>query len=128
MVKFSNGILYSKTICEFINNSEKFNDYEIYAKTFCNGRENGYILTIWGDQRNGFNDFNIWIHEHRNSEKCVIRWGDANEIDITIDNMYSEKVYNEQTEVFEEFNPIRIGNFIYNKIEEFFNKKAVNNG
>ena len=125
MLSYNRGILYSKAICDFLADREDLRDYEICIETFNNCRESGYCLTAYFDGKSeAESPLYIWIHEHRNGEECVVRWGtrkDYTEKETTLRNMYSEKIYEEQTTCFDAFNPYEIADFIAEKIKAHFN-------
>ncbi len=128
MLSYNRGILYSKAICDFLANDEELRDYGIFVHTFCNGRENGFMLSVYDDREHGeehadMGTLYLWIHEHRNCDACVVRWGTGKDYcvdDNVANNMYSEKIYKEQTTRFDAFNPYEIADFISEKIKAHF--------
>lgn len=118
MIQYNTGILYAKTILDLLGQDEDFvKKYYIGVGTFCNGRENGYVLTIEDDSYE--KPLYIWIHEHRNSDAIVVRHGGSSDRDFK--NMYSENVY-ENNSVSFNFEPYRVIRYIKELVEEFFAK------
>ena len=125
MLNYNRGILYSKAICDFLADRGDLRDYEICIETFNNCRESGYYLTVYynGETEQEY-PILFWIHEHRNGDSCVVRWGTRKDFEAgetNFNNMYSEKIYREQTACFDVFNPYEIADFIAEKIKAHFN-------
>ena len=129
MLSYNRGILYSKAICDFLADMEDLRDYEICIETFNNCRESGYCLNVnyYKKHEEGkyFSTFYIWVHESRNGEECVVRWGDDKDFlpeELNFTNMYSEKIYAERSKYFYPFSPYEIADFIADKIKAHFEK------
>ena len=129
MLSYNRGILYSKAICDFLSDDENLiRDYDIHVETFNNCRESGYCLSVHYYEKHEegkyFSTFYIWIHENRNGEECVVRWGDDKDFlpeELNFTNMYSEKIYAKQSKYFYPFSPYEIADFIAEKIKAHFN-------
>lgn len=116
MIKYSEGLLLAKNIVEKLSKSDLVQEVDILVDTFKNGRETGYCLKINKKEEWDYSkSIVLWIHNHRNTDEIVIRWGRYS--DCSGMNMYDEKVYQSQTQRFPKGDEDRAENYIVDLLQ-----------
>lgn len=92
MIYKDKGLIYSEYVLNFLNRGDVIYDKKlsVYAETFYNCREQGYVLNI---HNSDYSDkLFIWVYAHRNSDEPTIVYGK----DIDANNMFNEEQWEKQ--------------------------------
>jgi hypothetical protein len=99
MITKTRSLVVSETVFNLAMLNEDFTSECVGSlETFNNCRETGLMLNVWevGDvylpvQKS----ICVWVHECRNSDSIVVRWGFSEDKDVN--NMFSENVHKNQS-------------------------------
>lgn len=124
MIEMVRSLKISHDVVEILKTKD--NKIEGYIDTFNNCRETGYVLQVWKYGETELNgNVRIWVHECRNSDNIVIRYGTKYE-DADLNNMFSEEVYRNNTKDFNVNEEEKAAEYIIEILEKICHEKKKN--
>ena len=97
MIEKKNSLLVSEIVFTILQTFAL--DVDGCLDTFNNCRETGLCLAVYSVNKKPIKMLGnrIWVHEHRNSDSIVVRYGDT----VGVNNMFSEKTHENGTTIFD---------------------------
>ena len=128
MIRYIDSIIISRIIFDMVMQKIANREEDGYVikgslNTFNNCREQGYYANIYGNEKNGYKDLYIWVHEQRNSDEIVVRWQETYPEDK---GMFSEDTHKNRTKYFHYNEEHRVADYIMQLIMEhlmYYNEK-----
>lgn len=119
MFNKTSSLIASNMVFEILSYQigDELSDINFWLETFCNCREQGFMLVATGkDKNNKWVNKYIWAHEARSSDSIVVVIDDKR----TVENMFSEEAYENRRRFSR--NPYEAAEYLAEYLRNIFEK------